>query len=264
MKPKKEIVVLTDEQTQFFINIWENNTNYAACQILNKHLSLDRWDCFLIAKDLREKGLIRDKNTVKYSQELIRQFQLDYESGYTLKEIAALHNRDYKAIRKNLLKIYGGNKLPKIRPIIENEEWRDVAGCSKYQVSNFGRVYNKTTGLMVKGSKEGSYLQLSLIMDDGGRLIIMLHRLVAQAFIPNPDNKAEVDHIDSNPLNNKADNLRWSTREEQIENEATLQKRAYAMKKAATHRRIKPVLQKLFDLQPDKIELIKLIIEYEP
>jgi hypothetical protein len=64
-------------------------------------------------------------------------------------------------------------------------------------------------------------------------------------------------------LNNRADNLRWATREEQQENEATIRKNAEAMKKAGKNKLIKPLLRKLFALQPDKMELIKMIIDYK-
>lgn len=46
----------------------------------------------------------------------------------------------------------------------------------------------------------------------------LLHRLLAEAFIPNPDNKPTVDHIDRNPQNNSLDNLRWATGKEQADN----------------------------------------------
>lgn len=46
----------------------------------------------------------------------------------------------------------------------------------------------------------------------------MVHRLVAQAFIENPDNKSEVDHINRVKEDNRVENLRWATRNEQLEN----------------------------------------------
>lgn len=47
---------------------------------------------------------------------------------------------------------------------------------------------------------------------------LFVHRLVAKAFIPNTDNKPEIDHIDGDPTNNKVENLRWSTRLENLQN----------------------------------------------
>ena len=49
-----------------------------------------------------------------------------------------------------------------------------------------------------------------------------VHRIVAELFIPNPDNKPEIDHIDTNKINNRVDNLRWVTRKENLNNEITL------------------------------------------
>jgi len=263
MRQRREKIVLTEEQEKFFIKTWESNDNLSASAILYENLGLERQDCYVYSKELRAKGLLRDKNIEKFPQELIDQFQLDYESGYTLKEISARHHRFVDTIRKHLLKRYGTKRLPKIQPILNGEEWRDVEGATNYQVSNLGRVYNKKTGLMIKGGKGERYVRLALIMDNGEKTHIALHRLVAHIFVPNPDNKPEVDHIDSNPLNNRASNLRWVLKEEQLENEATIQKRTEAMKKAGKNKSIKPILQKLFAIQPDKMELIKMIIDYK-
>lgn len=56
----------------------------------------------------------------------------------------------------------------------------------------------------------------------------LLHRLIAEYFIPNPENKREVDHIDTDITNNKIENLRWVTRYENIRNPLTLEHRGEA------------------------------------
>jgi len=101
------------------------------------------------------------------------------------------------------------------------EEWRDVAGYEGfYQVSNtgkvrsvehydrFGRLY-KQVELKPHASRNG-YLMLHL-KAGGKRKIALVHRLVACAFIPNPDNLSDVNHMDGNKANNNIDNLEWCT-----------------------------------------------------
>lgn len=54
--------------------------------------------------------------------------------------------------------------------------------------------------------------------------IYYVHRLLADAFLENPDNKKEVDHIDGNPKNNNLDNLRWATHKENLNNSVSVQR----------------------------------------
>lgn len=103
------------------------------------------------------------------------------------------------------------------------EIWKEVECYENYEVSNTGKV--KTHNWMNRGiTKEMSpsscrgYLQVNL-WKDGKQKCIRIHRLVAQAFIPNPYNLREVNHIDGNKLNNSVDNLEWCTREENLEHE---------------------------------------------
>ena len=90
------------------------------------------------------------------------------------------------------------------------EEWRDVVGAEKYyEVSNLGKIRNKITGDILKPSKSGGYFHIELRY--GINKDCLIHRLVAQAFIPNPFNLSCVNHKDENKLNNRADNLEWCT-----------------------------------------------------
>ena len=102
-----------------------------------------------------------------------------------------------------------------------NEVWRSISGYVEYQVSNIGRVRNASTGKILKcryRGKKKNYLAVALYKD-GKQTNYSVHRLVANEFIPNPENKEQVDHIDGNKENNTFTNLRWATNSEnQINN----------------------------------------------
>lgn len=107
------------------------------------------------------------------------------------------------------------------------EVWKDIEGYEGlYKISNLGRVKSlpkphkfvhgfyltkeKILSPRVCGTQRG-YLSVAL-QREGEYKQVKIHRLVAQAFIPNHNNLKEVNHIDENKGNNKADNLEWCTR----------------------------------------------------
>lgn len=96
---------------------------------------------------------------------------------------------------------------------MSKEIWKDVEGYEgRYQVSSFGRV--RREGHIVKGCLAANgYLVLNLSMHGKGKTST-IHRIVAKAFIPNPENKAQVNHINGDKTDNRVENLEWVTKSE--------------------------------------------------
>lgn len=89
------------------------------------------------------------------------------------------------------------------------EIWKPVLGYGNYIISNYGRVKNRFTGhILADKVEKNGYVRVHL-SNQGTAKLFLLHRLVACAFVPNPDNHPTVNHIDENKQNNRADNLEW-------------------------------------------------------
>lgn len=93
------------------------------------------------------------------------------------------------------------------------EKWLKTASNPNYVVSNSGRVRREGSEKDCSVRDRKGYLAVDLYQD-GERCTKRVHRLVAEAFVPNPYNKSEVNHIDGNKHNNCASNLEWVTSSE--------------------------------------------------
>ncbi|CAL6066511.1 Conserved_hypothetical protein [Hexamita inflata] len=98
------------------------------------------------------------------------------------------------------------------------EEYRDIVDYPNYEVSNLGQVRNKSTGRILKPyeDKDG-YLTVGLYLNKIKKTC-KIHRLVAQAFLENPNNYNEIDHINGSPSNNNVQNLRWTSPRDNCKN----------------------------------------------
>ena len=97
-----------------------------------------------------------------------------------------------------------------------NEIWKDIKGYENYQVSNYGRVRNKKTNRILKQHiQRGGYYKVSLYLD-GKQNYYLVHRLVAIAFIPNPNNYKYVNHKNEIKTDNRVENLEWCSFEYNI------------------------------------------------
>lgn len=95
---------------------------------------------------------------------------------------------------------------------MEKEIWKIIDGYNGlYYVSNLGNVksFNKNKEIILKSNlQKNGYIALNLYKN-GKRITYTIHRLVAKAFIENPNNLPQVNHIDGNKLNNNLSNLEW-------------------------------------------------------
>lgn len=93
------------------------------------------------------------------------------------------------------------------------EVWKKIDGYDNYEVSSWGNVKNSKTGRILRVGTNGGYCCVGL-HEGSVRNSQAVHRLVAKAFISNPENKPQVNHIDKNGLNNRLENLEWVTNKE--------------------------------------------------
>ena len=98
------------------------------------------------------------------------------------------------------------------------EVFRSVENYDNYAVSSFGRVKNTKTGRILKAGLNRNGYFIVMLCENAIKKTYLVHRLVACAFIDNPDNKECVDHKNNDRTSNQLTNLRWATTKENSQN----------------------------------------------
>ena len=133
------------------------------------------------------------------------------------------------------------------------EIWKDIVGYEgKYQVSNLGKVKSldyRNTGkekVIRQYKQKNGYLQVKLHKNSKQKNF-KVHRLVATVFIPNPENKPCIDHLNTIRDDNRAENLKWCTAKENANNPISKKNSPTAGKFGKDHYKSKAVYQYSLD-----------------
>lgn len=142
---------------------------------------------------------------------------------------------DAKLAHAALMKFY-----PLTLDDLDGELWRNIVGYKEHQISTFGRIksfYKGRVKILKPFVDKDGYLQIALTRSKKFKV----HRLVAQAFISNPNAKPQINHIDGNKMNNHVGNLEWCTDRENNRHAIKMKLRTYSRNsnRALTDKQVK-------------------------
>lgn len=132
----------------------------------------------------------------------------------------------------------------------ENEKWKFIEGTKElYKVSDLGNIYSVKTRIIRKAWIHKNYLTIQIRIY-GVTKKLAVHRVVAQAFIPNPENKPEINHKNGIKTDNRAVNIEWCTGEEN---------RLHAAKMGLIPKGVQVVQAKLTNEDVEQIRTLSLL-----
>ena len=96
------------------------------------------------------------------------------------------------------------------------EQFKDILNFPNYQISNYGNVYSKQSKKIIPSWNDGNGYRAIHLWKNNRQYTKKIHRLVAEAFISNPNNYRDVNHKDENKENNVVFNLEWITHQDNL------------------------------------------------
>lgn len=197
-----ELWMKTKEFTKYEVSNFGRVRNIKTCNIMT--IKQSKWNYYVCMSDNYNNVC---NKTVSY---LVAENFIDNPHNYTKVEHIDGNKSNNNSTNLKWVKQLKRND---IEEHIEDEEWKITTEDNNYEVSNKSNIRNKHTKQLMKTRNINGYSIVSI-----GDNNLLVHRIVAKAFIPNPENKPSVDHIDKNRSNNCVENLRWATSKEQCEN----------------------------------------------
>ena len=244
---------MTERQEERICEVVDNYKYEESIRMLSKEFNIPYNAFTMVYSQIRKSGKTRDKRTNRWSNTEVDTIKKMVESGHSILEIASSLKKHPDSLRKKVTKMYGC--IPVID--IEGEVWKRVED-SNYEISNFGRFRRIGQRRLIPGSIYEGYIHVQINGETKS-----LHRLVAQAFVPNPEGKELVDHIDGNRTNNHVSNLRWVTPKENSNNINRLKLLTEKAEKRRVEKEISHHLKCIFEKGISKLELIRRIVDYE-
>lgn len=244
---------MTEQQESRICEVVENYTYEDSMKLLSKEFHIPHHAFCKVYSHIRQSGKTRDKRTNRWSNAEIDNIKKMVESGHSILEIASSLSRHPDTMKKKVKEIYGC--IPVIG--IEGEIWKKIED-SNYEISNFGRFRRVGQRRIIAGGLSGGYIRVRI-----NGVSKSLHRLVAKTFIPNPEGKEMVDHIDGNRTNNHFSNLRWVTAEENSNNNHRLKLLTEKAEKRRIEKEIDNHLKCIFEKGISKLELMRRVLDYK-
>ena len=197
---------------------------------------------------------IKTNYVYKNFMEILREVGLSKQSGKSKQTVIDSLNEHTTYERRGSRWIFKENHYGEVEEFPELEDGEIILPYDDkeiYYVSNFGRVWNRKNRKWVTNQEHKGRFSVSLYNHPQ-----ILSRVVAKVFVPNPENKPEVNHKDENPANNRADNLEWMTREENLNYGTRIQRMVETKKK-------KKIRKQFISSKQRAIQKIKsLILQY--